>query len=350
MKLALVALAVCAVVACLALPLVAVAAVTGAVTTAPAPGPAPAAPNGMAGTAPVTGDVRGIPAAYMAAFRSAQARYGVPWDVLAGIYEVECDFGQSPLAGCRPGTANPFGAQGPGQFLPPTWRRGLPPSALIAPGPPAPPGDGFATDGDDDGVADVWDPADAVASTARMLAADGAPGDLAGAVFAYDHSPTYVATVLALASAYADGVPGPATVGAVPAAGSAAGRTARAAVATVLDFARAQLGAPYRWGGSGPGGWDCSGLVQAAYAAAGLVLTHDAAAQYRETERAAVPLSALRPGDLVFYGSSPATIHHVGIVIGGTVMIDAPHTGAVVRVDPVAAPDLLAATRPVAMR
>ncbi|MGH9060901.1 MAG: lytic transglycosylase domain-containing protein, partial [Acidimicrobiales bacterium] len=145
-----------------------------------------------------------IPPAYLAAFESAGQRFAVAWPVLAGIYKVECDFGRSLLAGCRPGTENGAGAQGPGQFLAPTWRRGLAAGQLIGPGPPSPSvADGYATDGDGDGVADPWNPADAAASTARLLAANGAAtGDVAGAVFAYNHDAGYVQRVLALAAAY----------------------------------------------------------------------------------------------------------------------------------------------------
>ena len=285
--------------------------------------------------------VGGIPAQYLAAFDGAAARFGVPWSVLAGIYRVECDFGRSTLPGCPPGTRNSAGAEGPGQFLPGTWRRGLALGTIIAPGPPAPDGGGYATDGDGDGVADPWDPFDAVASTARLLAASGATRDLSGAVFAYNHDPGYVTQVLALAAGYqrdrAAFLAAPVTAPRSP---------APAAVAAVLAFARAQLGLPYRWGGAGPASWDCSGLVQAAYAAGGILLSHDAAAQYSATAARRVPLDRLQAGDLVFYGASAATIHHVGIAIDAGRMIDAPHTGAVVRVDPVGASDELAATRP----
>ncbi len=291
-----------------------------------------ASPQGGALGAPVAD----IPPTYLEAFDRAAATYGVPWSVLAGIYRVECDFGRSRLPGCLPGTRNSAGAEGPGQFLPGTWRRGLAMGVIIPPGPPAPRGDGYAADGDGDGIADAWDPFDAVASTARMLADNGAPQNLSGAVFSYNHDPQYVAQVLALAAGYdrARAAVQPATT------------TRAASVAPVLAFATAQLGRPYQWGGAGPATWDCSGLVQAAYATVGLRLTHDAAAQYTATDAHVVPVSRLAPGDLVFYGTSPATIHHVGIAVDATHMIDAPFTGAVVRVDPVAAGDLFAATRP----
>ncbi|MHB8506450.1 MAG: C40 family peptidase, partial [Acidimicrobiales bacterium] len=218
--------------------------------------------------------------------------------------------------------------------LPGTWRVGLAPHAVILPGPPTTSdAAGFATDGDGDGIADVWDPADAVASTARLLAADGAAANLPRAIWSYNHSWTYVQQVLALARGYE----ATATL-AIPSG----------PVAAVLAFARSQLGVPYVWGGASPGGWDCSGLVMAAFAQAGLRLPHNAELQYEATMADPVPLPAVEPGDLVFFGSSVASIGHVGIVIGGGEMIDAPHTGAVVRVEPYTWPDLLVATRPLA--
>jgi cell wall-associated NlpC family hydrolase len=104
---------------------------------------------------------------------------------------------------------------------------------------------------------------------------------------------------------------------------------------------------PYAWGGSGPGSWDCSGLVQAAFAQVGVAFTHDAAAQYAATASYAVPPSNDLPaGDLVFFGPSLAGIEHVGIVIGNGQMIDAPHTGAFVRIENYDWSDLIAATQP----
>jgi cell wall-associated NlpC family hydrolase len=301
-----------------------------------------------------------IPAAYLADFQQSGARFGVPWAVLAGIYRLECDFDQSKLAGCNPsGTENSSGAQGPGQFLAPTWRRGLAPGVIIQPGPPTTSvADGYATDGDGDGVADVWDPADAIASTARLLAANGAAqGDIEQAVFAYNHDPTYVSDVMSLATRYEMGASSPPVStgpvsastglgGASPGPGSASAVTAASQVATVVGLATAQLGKPYVWGGAGPASYDCSGLVMVAYAAAGLDLPHNAAAQYQLTADHAVAVSALEPGDLVFFGTSLPTIEHVGIVVGGGEMIDAPHTGAVVRIESYNWDDLVAATRP----
>ncbi len=94
-----------------------------------------------------------------------------------------------------------------------------------------------------------------------------------------------------------------------------------------IAFARAQLGEPYRWGAAGPGAWDCSGLTMGAWRAGGKYLPHYSVAQYEQS----TPISAgsLRPGDLVFWGSSssPSSIYHVALYVGGGQIIHAPRTG-----------------------
>ncbi|MFE0201143.1 C40 family peptidase [[Kitasatospora] papulosa] len=98
----------------------------------------------------------------------------------------------------------------------------------------------------------------------------------------------------------------------------------RAAVA----FARAQLGVPYRWGGTGRGGYDCSGLVQAAWRSAGVALPRTTYAQVRAGTR--IHRAALRPGDLVF----THRLGHVQLYAGGGRVIEAPRPGAVIRYAP----------------
>lgn len=107
-----------------------------------------------------------------------------------------------------------------------------------------------------------------------------------------------------------------------------AGTTAGARAA--IEFARQQLGDPYVWGGAGPDVWDCSGLTMVAWQQGGIALPHFAAAQYQLTKH--INITQLQPGDLVFWGTSPDTIHHVALYIGNGQIIQAPHTGDVVKV------------------
>lgn len=95
-----------------------------------------------------------------------------------------------------------------------------------------------------------------------------------------------------------------------------------------LSWAFSELGKSYVWGATGPDTFDCSGLTQYAWEQAGVGIPRVAADQ--DSWTIPVPLSELLPGDLVFFGKSD--IHHVGIYIGGGLMINAPHTGDVVRV------------------
>jgi cell wall-associated NlpC family hydrolase len=100
----------------------------------------------------------------------------------------------------------------------------------------------------------------------------------------------------------------------------------------VVAIAERYLGVPYVFGGASPSGFDASGLTMYCYAQVGIALDHGATDQQKACTP--VPLSKLRPGDLVFFGNASYS-HHVGIYIGGQTMIDAPHTGAVVQFDPI---------------
>jgi cell wall-associated NlpC family hydrolase len=115
------------------------------------------------------------------------------------------------------------------------------------------------------------------------------------------------------------------------------GRGAAAAVAE----ARRQIGKPYVWAAAGPDSFDCSGLTQWAWRAGGVRLSHSTYAQWDETPR--VPISALQPGDLVYFGDD---LHHMAIYSGGGMMIEAPYTGTTVRERPLRTKDLAGATRP----
>ena len=129
-----------------------------------------------------------------------------------------------------------------------------------------------------------------------------------------------------------------------PAAEAAPGSSAAVAV----RFALAQLGKPYRWGADGPRSFDCSGLVQTSYRAAGVNLPRVSRQQYGAGKL--VSLKHLRAGDLLFYARGTAdrrTIYHVGMYLGAGRMVEAPNRRAPVRIASIWRPGLLGkATRP----
>jgi cell wall-associated NlpC family hydrolase len=113
-------------------------------------------------------------------------------------------------------------------------------------------------------------------------------------------------------------------------------------VQAVLDAAYSVIGVPYVYAGSTPeGGFDCSGFTMWAWAHAGVSLPHSSAMQYDVLPH--VSRSDLQPGDLVFFYSP---IHHVGLYVGGGMMIHAPHTGAYVEKVPVYTSEYVGAARP----
>jgi cell wall-associated NlpC family hydrolase len=106
--------------------------------------------------------------------------------------------------------------------------------------------------------------------------------------------------------------------------------TLSATRAQVVTFAASALGLPYQWGGNGPSSYDCSGLVVAAYRSAGISLPRTAQEQH---DVAVGGVGKGTPGNLVFFGSGPRDVGHVGIEIGDQLMIDAPETGSFVRIE-----------------
>jgi len=88
-----------------------------------------------------------------------------------------------------------------------------------------------------------------------------------------------------------------------------------------VAFAYAQLGKPYQWGATGPGSYDCSGLAQAAWAAAGIAIPRDTYEQWAALPH--ISSSAIQPGDLLYYDG----VGHVAMYVGNGYIIDAPQTG-----------------------
>lgn len=265
-------------------------------------------------------------------------------NLLAALLKTESNF--------NPKAKSPVGAMGIAQFMPSTW-------------------DESGIDGNKDGKRDVYDPEDAIPSSAKYLCTmaeevKNVPGDRqsnmlaaynagSGAVIEHGGVPPYKET-----QGYVQ------SINAIANKPPSSGRVLTAVqVAAVIRAADRQAGMPYSWGGgnaSGPStgsccspngssganivGFDCSGLVVYAYAQIGIKLPRTAATQYAASEP--IPRDQMRPGDLVFYGSSSETIHHVGIYVGSGHMIEAPRPGVAVRYASIdGMSDFYAAARPI---
>ncbi|WP_172385617.1 bifunctional lytic transglycosylase/C40 family peptidase [Streptomyces sp. MNP-20] len=273
-------------------------------------------------------------------------------NLLAALLTQESGFNRHAKSGA--------GAKGIAQFLPSTWSA-------------------HAVDGDGDGDRDIWDPKDAIPSAAKYLCTlakdvKGVPGDpqkniLAaynsgpgavrkyGGVPPYKETQTYVKNITALAAK-----PGPYGSGSGE---SKDGETVSAEQAAVaVNHGQEMLGTPYSWGGGSVGGpttgtccsprgssgrgakgFDCSGLTMYAYAKVGIRLPRTASAQYRVSKH--ISQGEMRPGDLIFYGSGPDSLHHVGIYVGGDYMLNAARPGTKVRFDSIdSMSDLYGVARP----
>jgi len=128
------------------------------------------------------------------------------------------------------------------------------------------------------------------------------------------------------------------------AAATSSGAPSRAA-AQAIAYARAQLGKPYEWGGTGPYAFDCSGLAMEAYAHAGVGIARTSQDQWATEPHVSSP----QPGDLAFFAGSDGTMTspgHVGLVIGGGQMIEAYGTGYPIRVASYQRPDLVGFSQP----
>jgi len=104
----------------------------------------------------------------------------------------------------------------------------------------------------------------------------------------------------------------------------------------VVETALSLRGVPYRNGGTDPSGFDCSGLVQYAFAQHGITLPREVREQYELG--ADVRLAGIEPGDLLFFRTTSNAVSHVGIAIGGDEFVHAPSSRGVVRVERFSAP------------
>jgi cell wall-associated NlpC family hydrolase len=154
----------------------------------------------------------------------------------------------------------------------------------------------------------------AAAEDAQRALLSKVKGDLARLVDQARTRRTQGSTPRASRGRFVDPPPGAIAPAPNPAAGGA------------VEEARRQIGKPYKWGAAGPDSFDCSGLTSWAWrVGGGKSLPHSSRAQYSATSR--ISRNDIAPGDLLFYGSSVGSIHHVGIYSGGGYMVDAPETG-----------------------
>jgi len=313
-------------------------------------------PTRSATFAPSSVAIADIPANYLVLYQQAAARFGMDWAVLAAIGKIECDHGRLQAPGCNPpGTVNKAGATGPMQFLGSTWRAGTPSMTVPGLGPPtSTTGGGYATDGDGDGFADVWNPADAIAGAARLLRANGAPADYRRAIYAYNPVASYVDAVLAKAKEYRGAF--------APGASGSARIVLAWAVAHVGRFTY-NLGPPTDRGGSvqdmqsrEPAGstCDCSMFARWAFAQAGIDVGLTTSTQWTANgllpsgdtpqETAVVsrgvsaepPPGGYQPADLIFFGVNDGPNGHVALWLGNGQIVQCSSSGGGSNIRPLA--------------
>ncbi|MFV2198829.1 C40 family peptidase [Nocardiopsis sp. LOL_012] len=291
--------------------------------------------------------------AYVQAAGGLETEYpgctGMAWPVLAGIGKVESDHAaghrlsstgraRPPITGPRLDGTGAGGnttahtdsdhgrwdgdtefdrAVGPMQFLPATWAS-------------------YGLDATGDGTADPHNVFDAAWSAAVYLCLSSPEAaavdftdtdDLHAALLRYNRSASYAQKVRGHIDTYTA-----LAARTVPVSGAGASSAqGRSAARWALD----QVGKPYLWGGTGPGAFDCSGLVMRAWEAAGVRLPRVTTDQVNAGRR--IALDQVQPGDLLFYetgapGGSPS---HVTMYVGDGQMVNAPGTGRSIRVEPV---------------
>ncbi|TCO48084.1 NlpC/P60 family protein [Actinocrispum wychmicini] len=109
--------------------------------------------------------------------------------------------------------------------------------------------------------------------------------------------------------------------------------TAPGAAGAAVQAALSRRGDPYVWGGASPGGFDCSGLVEWAYGQAGVGLPRSSRSQFGLGK--SVSINDLQPGDLLFYGGSASSIHHVAMYVGQGMIVHASTSGQPVKTAPI---------------
>ena len=263
-----------------------------------------------------------IPSAVEQLYRQAATRYGLAWELLAGIGMEETVHGAN--------TKSDAHGVGLMQFLPTTWAE-------------------FGVDGDGDGRADITDDADSITSAAHYLVALGARigGDgVRAALGVYNPNDWYGNDVLYYAAAYTgdDVTANPCILTGTTTSGGGGGAAATGPASGAVAAALRWIGTPYSWGGgtaSGPTtgiccspggqdarnvvGFDCSGLVLYAYAQIGVSLPHLAHDITYNSGGQVIPrdFTAMRPGDAIGFSYAPGgRVFHVGLYLGDGTMVN----------------------------
>ena len=296
--------------------------------------------QGIANSPPSALALSEIPPYLLAHYQSAPACSGLPWQIVAAIGWVESRHGDGRVDPVTGNTAPPIigpvldGSNG-NEALPataastawtgdPRWQHAIGPMQFLASTFLA-----WQTSGSAN-AADPNNAYDAIATAGRFLCnGQTTIGSVSAAILRYNNSATYEADVIAKAIAYGMDTAGSSPTG--PGIDTTPGATVPGDVDTVVNFALAQLGKPYEWGATGPDSYDCSGLTQASYAAAGVHIgrvTTDQATDGAPVDPHAGPLL---PGDLIFMDN----LGHVGMALDATHMIQAPYTGTVVQISPI---------------
>jgi hypothetical protein len=250
----------------------------------------------------LTSPAQTIPAAVKRLYLAAAEEYQVPWELLAGIGMAETRHG-------RNNATSSAGAQGLMQFMPRTFAA-------------------YGVDGNHDGRRDIHNDADSIFSAANYLTTSGVSRGTQGvikALWAYNHSISYRNDVLYYAWSYAGAGGSIVVAGDHEDCGDGLGDgnpelppLTSARVAVMFAWAAKQKGKPYVWGGTGPGGYDCSGFVGAAFRQIGIRLPRTAESMRLWAHKNAyrVPAAQARPGDLVFTNTwrGPHKAGHVMLV------------------------------------
>jgi cell wall-associated NlpC family hydrolase len=316
----------------LALPVLLVGAMTSS-----AAGISPSGPSALA--------LSEIPPFLLPHYEAAPVCAGLPWQVVAAIGFIESDHGEGrvdpvtgntdppilgpALDGSAGNMAIPATPASTANTGDPVWDHAVGPMQFLTST-----FDAWAVDASADPTPTPNNAFDAIANAGRFLCNGATRLDsVEGAIRRYNNSATYVADVLAKALAYGMTLAGRSPTGVGP--DQTTGVTVAGNIASVLAFALAQLGKPYVWGATGPDSYDCSGLTQASYAAAGISIGRTTFQQAADGAPVDWQSQALQPGDLIFMTGDGQPLGHVGMAIDADHWIAAPYTGTVVQIAPI---------------